>query len=338
MGEFVKKTMMGYREVPGGHSDPECTHVILTETEYAKLQRKISDAEQLARTTKYEAEREVDSARRDADYKIRQNVEKANQTIKRWSEALDAERAESGHLRSLNENLLRIARERANADRKLKPKKEHTGYSVVFSTEKEHRYGKGKNMTRVMLWETVIQSPYSIDLPEGLVRKQITDELTRVNEDGESLICRIGIDSFYPGSYAAMMKNRNKRPWYEIPEETDEPEEHKEENIMLLPHFRANFKTVCPQAIRRVAPTAVQDRPGGRQAQRPDYFFFRFGLAGNHPFATRPRCSNSSPIDQSDDAPQTASRVDQRICRTATDAAIAATPISRKNHQQRTPK
>ena len=43
-------------------------------------------------------------------------------------------------------------------------------------------------MTRVMLWETVIQSPYSIDLPEGLVRKQITDELTRVNEDGESLI------------------------------------------------------------------------------------------------------------------------------------------------------
>ena len=118
MGEFVKKTLMGYKEVPDGQSDPECTHVILTETEYAKLQRKISDAEQLARTTKYEAEREVDSARRDADYKIRQNVEKANQTIKRWSEALDAERAESGHLRSLNENLLRIARERANADRK----------------------------------------------------------------------------------------------------------------------------------------------------------------------------------------------------------------------------
>ena len=227
MGEFVKKTLMGYKEVPDGQSDPECTHVILTETEYAKLQRKISDAEQLARTTKYEAEREVDSARRDADYKIRQNVEKANQTIKRWSEALDAERAESGHLRSLNENLLRIARERANADRKLKPKKEHTGYSVVFSTEKEHRYGKGKNMTRVMLWETVIQSPYSIDLPEGLVRKQITDELTRVNEDGESLICRIGIDSFYPGSYAAMLQKRKQIELFEESEDDEEPEEPK---------------------------------------------------------------------------------------------------------------
>lgn len=25
MAEFVKKTMMGYKEVPGGQSDPECT-------------------------------------------------------------------------------------------------------------------------------------------------------------------------------------------------------------------------------------------------------------------------------------------------------------------------
>lgn len=53
MGEFVKKTMMGYKEVPGGQSDPECTHVILTEAEYIKLLRQISDAEQNARTTVY---------------------------------------------------------------------------------------------------------------------------------------------------------------------------------------------------------------------------------------------------------------------------------------------
>ena len=162
--------------------------------------------------------------------------------------------AESGHLRSLNENLLRIARERANADRKLKPKKEHTGYSVVFSTEKEHRYGKGKNMTRVMLWETVIQSPYSIDLPEGLVRKQITDELTRVNEDGESLICRIGIDSFYPGSYAAMLQKRKQIELFEESitigrEDDEEPEKPKGENIMLRPYFRANFKAGYWEAV-----------------------------------------------------------------------------------------
>ena len=46
--------------------------------------------------------------------------------------ALAAERDESAHQRALNANLLRIAKERANADRKLKPKKEHTGYAGCF--------------------------------------------------------------------------------------------------------------------------------------------------------------------------------------------------------------
>lgn len=63
MGEFVKKTMMGYKEVPGGHSDPECTHVILTEAEYAKLLRQLSDAEQKARITKSEADKEIREAK-----------------------------------------------------------------------------------------------------------------------------------------------------------------------------------------------------------------------------------------------------------------------------------
>lgn len=249
MGEFVKKTMMGYREVPGGHSDPECTHVILTDAEYRKLLRQISDAEQIARTAKHNAERDVEEAEREADYKVNQAVSQAKQEIKKWREALEAEQAENNYQRSLNENLLRISRERANADRKLKPKKGHTGYRVVLSVEKEHRYGTGKYMRRVLLWETVIQSPYGVDLPEELVRKQVTEELTCEGATENSLIHRIGIDDFYPGSYEAMMKNRNKRPWYEIPEETDEPEEHKEENIMLLPHFRANFKTGYWEAV-----------------------------------------------------------------------------------------
>ena len=44
MGEFVKKTMMGYKEVPGGSSDPDCTHVILTLNEYKKIVRERDEA------------------------------------------------------------------------------------------------------------------------------------------------------------------------------------------------------------------------------------------------------------------------------------------------------
>ena len=47
---------------------------------------------------------------------------------------------------------------------KLKPKKEHTGYLVVFSGEKEHQFKDGnRRVKRVLLWETVIQSPYVVD-------------------------------------------------------------------------------------------------------------------------------------------------------------------------------
>ena len=49
MSEFVKKTMIGYKELDGGHSDPECTHVILPVKEYDDLLREISQAKQKAR-------------------------------------------------------------------------------------------------------------------------------------------------------------------------------------------------------------------------------------------------------------------------------------------------
>ena len=52
MSEFVKKTMIGYKEVPGGQSDPECTHVILPLKEYDGLLQKISQAEQETRNEK----------------------------------------------------------------------------------------------------------------------------------------------------------------------------------------------------------------------------------------------------------------------------------------------
>lgn len=38
MPKFVREKMLGgYTEVAGGHSDPECTHVILKAAEYDKV-------------------------------------------------------------------------------------------------------------------------------------------------------------------------------------------------------------------------------------------------------------------------------------------------------------
>lgn len=229
MSEFVKKTITGYRAVKGGYSDPECSHVILTQEEYDKLLKKISFAEQTARITKDDAEKTISAVKREADRQIQENYQKTAQTIEEWRAALEAEQAKSAYQRSLNENLLRIAKERANADRKLKPKKEHTGYVVAFSGEKEYHYRDGRKPRRKLLWETVIQSPYTMDCPEQIARKQISEKLLQSDEDG--LIKKIGIDALYGGRYETMMDDRK---W------CAEPGQY---NIMLKPTFRANFRS-----------------------------------------------------------------------------------------------
>ena len=41
---FVRKSALGYKPVPGGYSDPELTHVILTKVEYDNLRDQIQAA------------------------------------------------------------------------------------------------------------------------------------------------------------------------------------------------------------------------------------------------------------------------------------------------------
>ena len=220
MSEFVKKTAFGYKPVSGGRSDPECTHVILTEGEYAKMLQQISSAEQEVRNTKYDADKEIRQVQIDAHRKI-ESLEKA----------LVAEQQESALLRGLNANLLRISRERANADRKLRPKKEHTGYVVVASMEKEHRYKDGNRRLRsVMLWETVLETPYAVDFEVAEVRELI-QELFQKDEDGHWLIGRIGITGNHPKGYSDMIYDKDWR------------EDYHKYNVMLERRLKANYRT-----------------------------------------------------------------------------------------------
>jgi len=231
MSEFVKKTLMGYKEVPGGYSDPECSHVILTKKEYDQQCREISAAKQEALNTKYNADREIQQARSHAESQISAAKTAAAKEMEELGEALAAEKKESALQRGLNANLLRIARERANVDRKLKPKKEHTGYVVVTSMEKEHRYkGANRNWCIVMLWETVLETPYTVDFRVGEVRRLI-QELFQDGEDRQWLIQKIGINGNYPKGYERMIYDKE---WREI---------HQQYNVMLERRLKANYRT-----------------------------------------------------------------------------------------------
>lgn len=211
MSKFVRKAALDrYPEVAGGHSDPACTHVILTEAEYSKLLRKISDAEQEVRITKDNAGKEIRRAQGEAQRRIEAAEHEAAQKVAAMGKELAAEKKESEYQRGLNVTLLRISKERANADRKLERKKEHSGYVVTYSAEKEYRYKiDRRSWGRVMLWETVLQSPYSADFTEQQARTQIWKDLFAPYGDKAWEIGRLGINEEYEGKYDAMLEEED---------------------------------------------------------------------------------------------------------------------------------
>lgn len=217
MSEFVKKTMVGYKPVPGGYSDSECTHVILTLQEYDQILREKSMAEQKERAARDQAAIDVAAANQRASQEAYRASQEAQGRVEAIRVELEAERAENAHQRELNAGLLRINRERANADRKLKPKKDRCGYVVLNSEEKEISFKAGsKRLRKARLWETTIQSPYSVKLSEAVVRKQIEEDLFPDNVVWP--VCRIGITGKFKGSYEGFLEEKeldSEDPFYE---------------------------------------------------------------------------------------------------------------------------
>ena len=233
MAEFVKKTMMGYKEVSGGQSDPECTHVILKEKEYSQLLKEKAQAEQESRNTRHDADRAIQRAKSDAQRQVQQIDAEAQQRVSDMEGELATARQEAEYQRGLNANLLRISKERANADRKLKPKKEHTGYFVVSTLEKDYRFKVTTHQWgQARLWETMLQSPYSVDFTEGQARKQIREDLFGEGEDSLWLISKIGVALVYDKRYEDLIRLKE---WG-----TD----YKTENIALRRELklRTNFR------------------------------------------------------------------------------------------------
>lgn len=229
MSEFVRKNALGgYKIVPGGYSDPEMSHVIMTKAEYDGLLDQIQNAKKEAVAAATQADQRMRFVKNQADAKIQQIQAAADKAAGELQEQLSAERAEREYQQRLNMNLLRISKERANASRKLKPKKEHSGYVVISSTEKDHYYKYGANRRIVRVWETVLQTPFSIDFTEEQVRTE-TEDLFQKDEEGLWPIGKIGINGIFLDGYGEMVRSKNDAEWAKY-------------NVMIEKKFRSNFR------------------------------------------------------------------------------------------------
>jgi hypothetical protein len=218
--------MGGYKTLDS--LDGECTHVIQTRQEYEMLLNQRDRAKREKEEAERAAAREISRVKQEAAHEADRAAQRAQAQI---DDLLQVERktAEIADQRALNANLLRISRERANADRGLRPKKVHTGYVVVMSSEKEIRYKTGRNkLLTVKVWETVLQSPYSVDFTESQARQLIEEDLL-ARKNG--LLADVGITMICSGSsYENLIETEN---WKEI---------KAAHNTLFSRQLRANYR------------------------------------------------------------------------------------------------
>ena len=219
----------GYKAVQGGHSDPECTHVIMTLEEYNELLQEIRDAAADGKRVKDEAARAAAASAANAEKAVKKIQADAAQKITQLQNIVETERAGKEYQIGLNQDFKRIARERANADRGIKPKKERSGYVVLSSRQKKYRYKENRNdWEEVYLWESVIQTPYVVSFTAEQAMTE-TQELFERDEQGRWLIGRLGIAGEYGGKYEDMLDDPRCAAW-------------KDYNIIVEKIFNANAK------------------------------------------------------------------------------------------------
>ena len=103
-------------------------------------------------------------------FKLEQQIRQFDKVKSEYESAIRGLEAELDDLNNeveiaqdLNTNLKRICRERANADRGLKPKKQHNGYVALATSSYLERYRTSdREMKEFLAYRTVIQTPYSV--------------------------------------------------------------------------------------------------------------------------------------------------------------------------------
>lgn len=180
------------RYIPEKDGKP-ATHIILTLEEYNILVRDLRIAQDEIQSTIASANSKIVAYKKKAEELIKQERDNTKRCIEASQRDLKEAQNEIDRLNDLNANMLRIAKERANARRGLKPKKIHNGYLVLDSSQHNYifRYWmKSKSYTdEFSCWKVRIQSPYDSSIPYGTITKNIYEDLRKVF--GGSL----GIDS-----------------------------------------------------------------------------------------------------------------------------------------------
>ena len=259
-----KKTtgFMGKNYVYEPSSAGTGSYVVMPKDEYDQLKHNYAAVELQLSSEKQNHAEDVDKAKQEAEKQVSEAYEIATQKLEEYKKIVDAKSArlvnevredksrmekDLEQQMSLNKHLKRIARERANRDRKIKPKKEHDGYLVLESIQWTEYYkyqftnDEFKNLSKAIqrrypdgyyekrsasVWRSVLQTPYDASLPIEQIRDQVEDTDLWYSGILDSIGC------------VSMSKNENNGKYSRSFYDTGD-----EKNHLYRWDFKANFKS-----------------------------------------------------------------------------------------------
>lgn len=179
---YIKKSRFGYTNYNGEIDDD--TLIVINRKEYDKLDEKVIEFQDEIETLSDELEElnaEVERNKnvrneRDELYKESNNLKKEIKEVK----------SDRDKYVGRSEYFSKILRERSNSERKITPKKKHTGYVYVSTQPIVYRYEKEGRIYSEILLKTKFQTPYQIGIDFKYVNAQCLDDFTfdRINKKG----------------------------------------------------------------------------------------------------------------------------------------------------------
>lgn len=222
-----------YKNFTGGYSKEkdgkEATHVILTVDEYNKLIKDLKDAQGDKRRAEEKAEKDIRSYKDEANNIISKEREANQKSLEALESDLKGTRVEIDRLNDLNANLSRIMRERANAKRGLKPKKEHNGYLVLDSQQYNYNFHyliQRRSINYALpCWKVKIQTPYDSSIPFNTIK-------TDIEKDFLNLFKALGLNRYFQnGLLESKSKDFIDKLWNE------------DFNFVFRVTYKSNYKT-----------------------------------------------------------------------------------------------
>ena len=138
-------------------------------------------------------------------------LEESKKEIEDLKNVVNEKDEELDNWKRCNRNLLRINKEKSNAKRGIYPKKEHSGYLLIYSNPIDYKYYLHGTHKKAQLYQTAFQTPYTIDVSYEDVYDSVIDDLAKKRNDEPCLLKQLGCYYFWPYDiYEVIIENNIK--------------------------------------------------------------------------------------------------------------------------------